>query len=203
MMQANSWARPRSVVLGTVALGLHALFVLALLGQRHPPVGQEIVSTFILVVPLRAAVPQESLPSRRSPTPDRPLTPVPPSLSLPAPSFALPQPVAPITNWNDAARRAAVRSVQRNDQAVPTLPIESSPFWPLPSEHHQGEAFAIGGQPAVWVSDTCYQLSRLSVSGAPEHMVLPMTICPGKSGEPRGDLFLHMQRDLGHAAPVP
>jgi len=193
--------RPRPSRTGALAttLAVHvaavAALVLAFHREPHPPSTIAFVSTLILL----------SAPVRRPEIPDRerwdsnqrfaPLRPAePPPLA--------PLPITPsldegtTIDWAGQAREVAVFEAQKmtGREREPQNRNDDKPGAPEPGRTHTaGEQYRTAtGDSVVWVSDRCYVISEKPLPGTPPTMAgskPTRTVCPGDSGNARGDLF--------------
>lgn len=94
-------------------------------------------------------------------------------------------------DWAAEAVQAAasVIGTHKGASAAPVT-LATHNFWLPPSSHHRGEQYTTDtGQLVVWVSDECYQITRLPMPNVPDHVMVPMRVCQSNFDTPRGDLF--------------
>jgi hypothetical protein len=175
-------------------LALHLLFVLALLKPSTPRPERDsirsIITTLILMPPRADPNPHVNQAHKRI-TRRTNATSISATPSIPAQIPFQPSHGAPPVDWAGEAVQAAASVIGTHKGAVATpVPSATHNFWlPSPS-HHRGEQYTTDtGQLVVWVSDGCYQITRLPTPNVPDHVMVPMTVCPPSFNTPRGDLF--------------
>jgi hypothetical protein len=110
-----------------------------------------------------------------------------------APNVGAPQQSTAPIDWageaqSVAAAIAAKPADPRLKDEAPLLPPKS--IFPEAPAHHAGDEFTtVSGERAVFVSDSCYQVSRTQLPNASNTGMVNPTYCIGKSKTPRGDLF--------------
>ena len=196
-----SW-RPRFAALVVVA-ALHLVLVTVLIAasriRLRSPAAQDVITT---MVPL----PRAPEPLAPGPAPSlhlaplarvAPVLPAAPSIAYP-PADDVPHPI----DWQAEAQKAAVAITGR--KGVLSVPSETEDRrktssshgprpWLPPPAHHAGEEYkTLTGDSIIWVSDKCYVRSAAPMLGLPQILARSRgstTVCPGSSGNARGDLF--------------
>ena len=194
--------RPRFAVLVVVA-ALHLFLVTVLIAasriQLRSPAAQGVITTMV-------SLPRAIAPLAPGPAPSlhlAPLARLPPVLPE-APSIAYPpaDDVPHAIDWQAEAQKAAAAIT--GSKGVPSVPSETEdrrktssshgprPWFP-PRAHHAGEEYkSLTGDSIIWVSDKCYVRSAAPMLGLAQILARSRgstTVCPGSSGNTRGDLF--------------
>lgn len=197
-----------------VALAIHVAFIMAFISVlRFHAVSPSRPSNLTAIILLKPAGAARVINSKRLQSLPLMTAPEPSYLSVPAVKIpAMPAPEAThartIVDWTDAARRAVAAITQQASgpldhqlrskalgTMIPSLSWQGIPLhsWFQAPAHHVGENYmASTGQGIVWLSDRCYQISQLPLSGASQNilqMEIPTTVCSKQSDQPRGDLF--------------
>jgi hypothetical protein len=187
------------VVVAGLHIGLVTVLIAASRTRLRSSAAQSVITTMVLLP--RAA---ESLAA--GPPPELHLAPLAPLVRLaplvpPLPSIAYPPAdnVPQAIDWQAQAQKAAAAITGSN--AVPsetedrrkTSSSHGPRPWVPPPAHHAGEEYkTITGDSIVWVSDKCYVKSSAPMLGVAQIFargMLSTTVCPGSSGNARGDLF--------------
>jgi hypothetical protein len=199
MDQSESWGLPRYLALLAV-LAVHvALLVLFLLVSKAPMIAGTVDDAVQLLV-LPRTIPVKIFPERprrRRLKADAPISLTPPVVDLtslsPPPSASIAEGNGRGVDWLAEARRAVQAYEIRSHQPPTRDSLSGSPaeehWWPR-SRHHAGEQYkTTTGDWIVWISDGCYQVASAGPNPNVPGALLPLTVCPGEAGAPRGSLF--------------
>jgi hypothetical protein len=100
----------------------------------------------------------------------------------------------------ERGREEKYRSFGPRKEPLPGEAPAPSAFGPGP-KHKRGDVDSIGGDPVVWVNESCYmeldkrvQTARDWVVANPGQFAPPQTRCVGSGAGPNGELFEHIKR---------
>jgi hypothetical protein len=199
MDQSEGWGLRRYLALAAV-LALHVAVVLFLLLGSQTSVIKRSSDDAVQLLFLPRATPVKIYPEISRPrrlNADAPISLTPPVLDLtslsPPPSASIADGGGRGVDWLAEARRAVQAYEIRTHQPPTRDSLSGSPaeehWWPR-SRHHAGEQYKTDtGDWIVWISDGCYQVATAGPNPNTPGAMLPLTVCPGESSSPRGDLF--------------
>jgi hypothetical protein len=201
-------------------IALHLVFLLLIERLRVQSERTDDTSRALILVPLkerRVEQPRARNPSTertREANESRPVRRVPQS----APPVSIPNPVLPDVptpprqiDWRANALRSAEVLVERSreeayrsfgprKEAAPDEAPAPSVFGP-PPKHKRGDVDSIGGDPVVWINESCYmeldkrvQTARDWVLANPGQFAPPKAFCVGGGAAPNGELFEHIKK---------
>jgi hypothetical protein len=198
MDDSRVWGPPRYMVfLAVLALHVVLLAILVMTSRTRDLSGLTTQSLELMFLPsvrtpgvrIVRALPQRS-------SADNAISTTSPLLTLPSLPPVLPAAdnAVPTIDWSAEAHRAAEAAANGNrgtpgDNAQSGSPSVSASGWQQP-QHHVGDQFKTDtGDWVVWISSKCYQIASSVLRALTLGAELPVTLCPGDSNSPRGDLF--------------
>jgi hypothetical protein len=199
MDQSEGWGLRRYLALLAV-LALHVAVLLFLLLDSQAPLYKRQTDVVVQLLTLPPAIPVKiypEIPRPRRLNADAPISLTPPVVDLtslsPPPSASIADGSGRGVDWLAEKRRALNAYELRWHQPPPSDWLSGSPaeehWWPR-SRHHAGEQYKTdNGDWIVWISEGCYQVATAGPNPNTPGAMLPLTVCPGESSTPRGDLF--------------
>ncbi|MEP6886251.1 MAG: hypothetical protein ABJC66_16000 [Gammaproteobacteria bacterium] len=195
-MEQSRWGLRRYATLLGVVFAHMALLAAMMMGSRAIDTAEVANQSVELLYLPPAKMPrvraENSLPRRLSSDTAIPIAP--PVFDSTATS---PSPAASGSNgngtgvdWRAEARRAVqafeIRSHRpKSEYSMPGSAAEDN-WWPQ-GRHFAGEQYRdVNGDWIVWINASCYQVASAGASAQTPGVLLPQTICPGESANPRG-----------------